>query len=152
MSIQDMGQKIKSFATSDRGRDSAVIGIVIFTGIICFVLGRLSIADGQGSGVVISGGAAAIGATLLDQKPTYSNNLDQLTEVGGSSSLQVLNSQSYSTAPTTQKGLYVASSRGKKYYPVDCPAAKGLSPKNLIYYNTAMEAEKAGKSLSSSCN
>ena len=145
MSIHDYTQKIKTFAQSPQGRDMAVVSIVILTGLICFVLGRLSIDTQKGSGVVITGGANAIGAALVDPSRATQPNIAQNST--NSESLTVQN-----TAQTMGDGLYVASSRGKKYYPVDCPAASGLSKKNLVYYKTAMDAEKAGKSLSTSCN
>ena len=145
MSIHDYTQKIKGFAQSPEGRDMAVVSIVILTGLICFVLGRLSIDTQKGSGVVITGGANAIGAALVDPSRSIQPNIAQNN---GSGSLIVQDTQTN----TAGDGLYVASSRGKKYYPVDCPAAAGLSKKNLVYYKTAMDAEKAGKSLSTSCN
>jgi hypothetical protein len=146
MSIHDYTQKIKGFAQSPQGRDMAVVSIVILTGIICFVLGRLSIGQEKGSGVVITGGANTIGTTLVDPNRTMQPNI--ATNSTDSGSLSVQNT----IQPGSGDGLYVASSRGKKYYPVDCPAASGLSKKNLVYYKTAFDAEKAGKTLSTSCN
>ncbi|MGI9118014.1 MAG: hypothetical protein ACR2IQ_00490 [Minisyncoccia bacterium] len=146
MSIQDYTQKIKTFAQSPKGRDVAVIFIVILTGLICFVLGRLSIDPQNGSGVVIVGGANAIGSQLISPN----------TAIEPQSTVKSNFTDGIAVQNTTQvgvgEGLYVSSSRGKKYYPVDCPAASGLSKKNLVYYKTAMEAEKAGKTLSTSCN
>jgi len=146
MSIHDYAEKIKTFGQSPKGRDVAVVSIVILTGIICFVLGRLSIVQEKGSGVVITGGANAIGSALIDPSRATQPNTDQNSTDSGS--LIVQNTAQISMSD----GLYVASSRGKKYYPVDCPAAAGLSKKNLVYYKTASDAEKAGKTLSTSCN
>ncbi len=39
---------------------------------------------------------------------------------------------------------FVASTRGKKYYPVDSSGAESLSPENRVYFRTAEEAEGAG--------
>jgi len=39
---------------------------------------------------------------------------------------------------------YVASRRGKKYYPVDSASASNLAPANRVYFSTAEEAERAG--------
>jgi hypothetical protein len=41
-------------------------------------------------------------------------------------------------------GTFVASKRGKKYYPIGSPSAEKLSPANRVYFQTAQEAEKAG--------
>ena len=46
---------------------------------------------------------------------------------------------------------YVASSRGKMYYPTDCSAGDSLKPENKIYFKTSAEAEAAGYKRSSSC-
>lgn len=51
------------------------------------------------------------------------------------------------TAPAASAaygGGFVASSRGKKYYPAGSPAAAKLSPKNIIHFATRAEAEAAG--------
>jgi hypothetical protein len=39
---------------------------------------------------------------------------------------------------------FVASKRGKKYYPVDSASAAGLSPSNRLYFTNAAAAERAG--------
>lgn len=40
--------------------------------------------------------------------------------------------------------MFVASKRGKKYYPVTSASAAGLAPANRIYFPDAKSAEKAG--------
>lgn len=40
--------------------------------------------------------------------------------------------------------LFVASSRGKNYYPVDSSAGEKLAPANRIYFRSAEEAEAMG--------
>jgi len=54
-----------------------------------------------------------------------------------------LNDESVASDPLTAKGqsLFVASSRGKYYYPVDCSLAQNLSEKNKIYFQSKEEAE-----------
>jgi hypothetical protein len=39
---------------------------------------------------------------------------------------------------------FIASKRGKKYYPVDSASAAGLTPANRIYFPSAAAAEAAG--------
>ncbi|MGC8880748.1 MAG: hypothetical protein ACP5OX_00485 [Minisyncoccia bacterium] len=53
-----------------------------------------------------------------------------------------------------QKGEsgYVASLKGKYYYPIDCPLAKILSEKNKIYFQTKEEAESRGYIYNSRCD
>jgi len=51
----------------------------------------------------------------------------------------------------TEKG-YVASLKGKYYYPIDCPLAKNLSEKNKIYFNSKEEAENNGYIYNNRCD
>jgi len=46
---------------------------------------------------------------------------------------------------------FVASKRGSKYYPADCPAAANLSSKNRIGFPSEAEAQAAGYSRTTSC-
>jgi hypothetical protein len=50
------------------------------------------------------------------------------------------------------KGEYFASSRGKKYYSINCSAGKTIKVENRIYFATSAEAEGAGYELSGSCS
>ena len=52
---------------------------------------------------------------------------------------------------TAENGAYVASSKGKMYYPVNCGAANNLKQENRIYFQTAIEAEAAGYKRSTAC-
>ncbi|MFZ2414566.1 MAG: hypothetical protein WAW33_00990 [Minisyncoccia bacterium] len=52
---------------------------------------------------------------------------------------------------TSENGAYVASSKGKMYYPVNCGAANNLKQENRIYFQTAIEAETAGYKRSTAC-
>jgi len=52
---------------------------------------------------------------------------------------------------TSENGAYVASSKGKMYYPVNCGAANNLKQENRIYFQTAIEAEAAGYKRSTAC-
>jgi hypothetical protein len=46
---------------------------------------------------------------------------------------------------------FVASKRGSKYYPADCPAAANLSSKNRIGFSSEDEAKAAGYTRTTSC-
>ncbi len=52
----------------------------------------------------------------------------------------------------SQESGYVASSRGKYYYPIDCSLAKDLSEKNKIYFQSKEEAEERGYIYNSRCD
>ncbi len=47
---------------------------------------------------------------------------------------------------------FVASSRGKYYYPLDCSLANGLKEENRIYFKTQQEAEESGYTYNTRCN
>lgn len=47
---------------------------------------------------------------------------------------------------------FVASSRGKYYYPVDCSLANGLKEENKIYFRTREEAESRGYIYNTRCD
>jgi len=47
---------------------------------------------------------------------------------------------------------FVASSRGKYYYPVDCSLANGLKEENRIYFRTQQEAENNGYIYNTRCD
>jgi hypothetical protein len=122
-------EKIKQFLESEKGKDFIVVLIVILVGLGSFELGRLSKEAGSsGIKVVypIENGAAALkqpaGAVLADSK----NQIN------------------------SEKNFF-ASSRGTKYYSVDCSAGKTIKQENRVYFATGEEAQAAGYTLSSSC-
>lgn len=47
---------------------------------------------------------------------------------------------------------FVASSRGKYYYPVNCRLADNLKEENKIYFKTQQEAEKRGYIYNTRCD
>lgn len=47
---------------------------------------------------------------------------------------------------------FVASRRGKYYYPVTCDLAQSLSPSNLIYFDTEEKAMIAGYQRQTKCD
>lgn len=47
---------------------------------------------------------------------------------------------------------YIASSRGKYYYPIDCSLAKNLKEENKIYFKTKEEAEDKGYIYNTKCD
>ncbi len=47
---------------------------------------------------------------------------------------------------------FVASSRGKYYYPINCSLANNLSEKNKIYFSSKEEAESRGYIYQTKCD
>lgn len=54
------------------------------------------------------------------------------------------------TVEIPDKKVY-ASSRGKRYYPWWCEAGKSMAEKNIVWYDTAAAAERAGYTLAKAC-
>lgn len=130
-------EKIKQFIESEKGKDILTVLIVIFVGIGSFFLGRLS--KVQNSGIKVEYPADYQTQANLSQINT---NSGQNTTSG---------QQSTTTANAGQVGNYFASSRGHKYYSLGCSAGKTIKQENRIYFVTSTDAEKAGYTLSSSC-
>lgn len=51
----------------------------------------------------------------------------------------------------TSSGQYIASKTGKKYYPVGCKSADRIKPENIVSFESADQAERAGYSASTQC-
>lgn len=132
-SIPEIIDKIKSFSSKKQGKDALSILIIILVAMGSFGLGRYSKSDNENNNISIVG--------ALELK-TPENTVKSIQNV----------SQVSNNINTYEKGNYLASSRGKKYYPVDCPAANNIKVENRIYFVTANEAENKGYTLSTSCN
>ena len=129
MSISDFLNKIKSIKINF---DRVIIMyslIVIGVGISAFGLGRLSVDNSS---------LKDTGITITE------NNLPQL------SSLNDVNNSSTNQSNSNKK-TYVASKNGKLYYRPTCAGAKRIAEKNEVWFSTAIEAEKSGYTLASSC-
>ncbi len=138
-----MAQKIKALGTSETGKDLYIAAIIVLVAFGSFGLGRLS--KEEGSRVVIQDpGALSLQNQALAAAPFPVTSSPTVTTPAAP----------LKTVPTAAKpvtGAYVASSRGKRYYPVSCNAANNLSEANKIYFATKEEAEKAGYTPSASC-
>jgi len=140
-------EKIKPFINncieSEKGKDFMIVLIVIFIGIGSFFLGRLSKVQNN---------------DIKDIKIEYPTNYQENTSASPIQAdlSQIKANIGQNTTQTTiatakQAGNYFASSRGKKYYTISCSAGKTIKQENRIYFATSTEAEKAGYSLSTSC-
>ena len=89
--------------------------------------------DGDIVGVVGTGARLVIGDTVVIPKP------DRSFRIAADPFLV-----NVFDVPIPRGVLYVASKRGKNYYPVDSSAGQRLVPDNRIYFRTAVEAEALG--------
>ena len=128
--------KIKSFLESEKGKDILIVIIVILVGLGSFELGRLSKTNNS----------AGIKIEYPDQAAQNSPGL-----VLGVEASKTSVSQNSSTGINSLGKKFFASSRGKKYYPVDCSAGQSIKESNRLWFSTREEAESAGFELSSSC-
>jgi len=141
VSIQDIVLKIKAYFQSEKGKDIAIIGVLIITAFGSFGLGRLSKSEES---------------TIPLPKTVENGTVDAVTTVPLPAQpiavqTTALQAKAVSTAPSSVTGNYVASKRGKRYYSVSCTGAKNLAEANKIYFATEAEAETAGYSKSASC-
>lgn len=128
-------EKIKRFLDSDKGKDILVVIIVILVGLGSFELGRLS-KENQPQGIKI-------------QYPDTNQDrgiIQAANTILGSTSLPAANNVN-----SSEKNFF-ASSRGSKYYTISCTAGKTIKQENRVWFATGEEAERAGYTLSSSCN
>lgn len=146
MSIDNFAKKIKGVALGFKKRDLWSFMVIILVAFGSFYLGQISTTNSSNSQVTVLGARG------------YENQLDQLNLVNNTNATNLNSNQGLvnqainDNSGNYAKGNYLASSRGKKYYPIDCPAANNIKMENRIYFKTASEAENKGYTLSSSCN
>ena len=138
MSIHDIPDKIKSRLGSKDAYDIAIVFVVILVGIVSFMLGRLSIGQNSASNVLVSLPNEVNSASVINAKD-YDGNL------------QIDESKSNSANTVIEKGAFVASKNGTKYYPSNCSSVSRIKEENKVYFNTEQEAKNAGLSRTSTC-
>lgn len=140
MSITNFIQKIKGFMDSEEGRIIAFILIVILTGVSSFLLGRMSnsLKNKDNTCVNIENSNNNIITQSEINKSIYNSSLGKASAID-------------SISASNQIGSYVASKRGKRFYPVSCSAASSIVLKNRVYFNTIEEAIQKGYTASPSC-
>ncbi len=126
--------------------------------LLVFIVGILLVSAGIGLGIIYSDSQrTSVPNNVPDGQLIFQEaNISKIEEI-----LKVQNELNkkevqavtipQSSEDAVNSGRYVASSRGKKYYPEDCSAAKSLSSSNLIYFTSQEEAEANGYSKSASC-
>ena len=140
-------EKIKQFLQSEKGKDILTVIIVIFVGLGSFALGRLSKENGSnGLKIEYNGQETDLTASAVNANNAGNNGGINPYLAPGAKMTPSESSQKQGS------GEYFASSRGKKYYPVNCSAGKSIKIENRIYFTTASEAENKGYTLSGSCN
>ena len=101
--------------------------ILVLIGLTAFGLGRLSTAGEQGPRLII-------------------NNAPAVTQTLRPSSGQA------AVAASKDKGAYVASKSGTKYYLPHCSGAARILPENLLWFATVAEAQAAGYTAAANCS
>lgn len=101
-----------------------------------FILGFLSISLSFSIGIII-------GANIISRPPIIIEK-KLITNIKD----PIINK----ITTTTKEFPFVASSRGKYYYPVDCNLSDGLKEENKIYFKTEKEAEERGYIYNTRCD
>lgn len=164
MSIHESAQKIKTIVSiwlkGDKGKQIALILIVLLTSTLSFGLGRLSILENSNKVSIIMPNGQVLGNATNngsnEQNTAYNgspNDLKSHEFINQASLESRLQNDSGSTTTSTipDGALFTASKRGKKYYPIYCKAAESLSPTKKIYFLNEEEATAKGYTKSSSC-
>ena len=63
----------------------------------------------------------------------------------------IINPEEITTQVSQGGHQFVASSRGKYYYPIDCSLAENLSETNKIFFSSKEEAESRGYIFQTKC-
>lgn len=145
-SIQEIIKKIKGLSDTKKGRDILSICLLVIVSGSSFIAGRYSKPENTKQNIVIYGAHNPDGQNLVTKNNVSSDSKSDFTYINTETDKLENESEKKSI-----KGNYMASSRGKKYYPVDCPASKNIKESNRIYFDRATDAEKRGYTLSSSC-
>lgn len=140
MIIADLLEKIKGMAPKPQKRDLGSFIVIILVATGSFYLGQNNATKNNNSQVQVVGGREVV----FEKNPQTNSAI--ITGHTANLNQNTLDENTYT------KGNYLASSRGKKYYPVDCPASGNIKEANRIYFKTAQDAESRGYTLSSSCN
>jgi micrococcal nuclease len=68
-----------------------------------------------------------------------------------SNSQEATTTQAKGVPKGAEKGQFMASKTGKRYYPLWCAAGQRIAEKNRVYFASAIEAEKTGLTKASNC-
>jgi len=128
-------EKIKQFIQGEKGKDILTVLIVILVGLGSFMLGRLS-----------------KGNVPQDTQAPYANQDNGNQDANVVSASNVIQQGESPTSGSSSNEPFFGSSKGKKYYTTNCSAGKTIKQENKIYFATEVAAQKAGYTLSSSCN
>jgi hypothetical protein len=140
---------------------AAIIGIILMTACSGYLLGRITtvrvtlpstpvtVTYETGTLIpVVTLDETVDGMVTGSMKGTvrlFVNNAYVLAESGGSFRFPITPLlKSYHDIAVPSGMRFVASKRGKKYYPIASASASALAPQNRIYFRTREEAEKAG--------
>ncbi len=126
MSIHNLPDKIKRYTGLDHITLINIL-IIILVGFSAFGLGRLSVKNNTPGDL----GASIYKAEVVGNVTTNNSTNIPASKVSG--------------------GKYVASKNGKLYYTANCSGVKRIKDSNKIWFETAIEAEKYGLTLSSTC-
>ena len=123
MSIKDFNEKIKLYGLK---KDELIISLIILSSVFGgFGLGRLSIVE--------------------ETKPPIT--IEEMTLSASTS----LTATAIGPLQGRERGLYVASKTGKTYHYPWCSGAQRIKEANRIYFNSTVEARRAGYKPAKNC-
>ena len=121
--LADSFRKVKDWGAENH-KDLLIAGIIFFTGLSSFGLGRLSV-------------------VLKPAPPILITDSSQRKEADSSNAISAI-------APTDTR--VVASRNGASYYFAWCSGVKRIKEENKIWFSTKEAAEKAGLKQAANCS
>lgn len=147
-------QKIKQFLESEKGKDFLIFVVFILVSFGSFYLGRLSKNEPKKPINIeyVPMEANVLKSIQKDQNTTKTTQNKPTETASSQKTTQFLkDNPNLNKEDIVISKAFFASSRGKKYYPIDCSAGKSIKLENRVYFASRQEAESKGYEQSSSC-
>lgn len=106
---------------------------------------------GQGMCLVVLGTGLLYGLWVFSRVVSGTVGTVQLVQTGQEARLAQQVGTKRIEGVRAPEGAFVASKKGRYYYPISCNRAKTLSTKNTLYFNDILAAEAAGYKPFSGC-
>lgn len=153
MSIQENVLKIKGYGaylqTMYRGH---ILGVIFLASMACFLLSigfyagymRSQSLDNREEGIIfIPEGSPTLPCEHYPNIPKVTEKHDVVSDK---------TPVTPSSVPSQSKNMpFVASQKGKSYYPIACNGARRIKEENRVYFTSTSEAEQRGYTLSKTC-
>lgn len=135
--VKTVTSRIANFFNSRKGRETAIVAIILLTGCVSFGLGRLSVLMERTPPVSIEyrGQTLSKGQGSIEEKKTFETNLAASAEA----------------VATAENERVVASKNGSVYHLPWCAGGQKIKEENKVWYNSPEAARAAGLRPAGNC-